>query len=107
MDTNNEVPRVKADDPLTNPLEGVVRWSPVKSLWLTSHMLVAVIGGLITLSPENVAVFLFCTAATLCLGHSLGMHRRLIHNSYEPRLSIRLFCAVLSVIQSRISNEYH
>ncbi len=98
MDTNNEVPRVKADDPLTNPLEGVVRWSPVKSLWLTSHMLVAVIGGLITLSPENVAVFLFCTAATLCLGHSLGMHRRLIHNSYECPRWLEYFFVHLGVI---------
>ena len=36
------------------------------------------------------AVLIFCslTAITLCTGHSVGMHRRLIHNSF--RCSARL-----------------
>jgi fatty-acid desaturase len=28
------------------------------------------------------ALFLFVAATTVCLGHSLGMHRRLVHRSY-------------------------
>jgi fatty-acid desaturase len=43
-------------------------------------------------------VFLFCTAATLCLGHSLGMHRRLIHNSYECPRWLEYFFVHLGVI---------
>lgn len=83
MDTNNETPRINACDGAVNPIEGVVSWSFAKSLWLTTHGLIAIIGGVLTLSVEAVLVFLITTAITLCLGHSLGMHRRLIHNSYE------------------------
>ncbi|MDQ8754710.1 acyl-CoA desaturase [Sphingosinicella sp. LHD-64] len=37
-------------------------------------------------TPGAVAVFLLACAVTLCAGHSVGMHRRLIHNSFEcPR----------------------
>ncbi len=98
MDTNNEVPRIKAVSALTNPNSGVVAWSPVKSLWLTGHALIAVIGGALTFSLENIAVFLTCTAATLSLGHSLGMHRRLIHNSYECPRWMEYFFVHLGVI---------
>jgi stearoyl-CoA desaturase (delta-9 desaturase) len=92
MDTNNEVPRIHAVCAHTNPDEGMVRWAPAKSLWFTSHAAIALIGGALTLSLEHIAVFLACTATTLCLGHSLGMHRRLIHNSYAcPRWLEYLF----------------
>ncbi len=83
MDTNNEVPRMLANSEQCNPIDGAVNWSPVKSIWLTSMYLVAIIGGYFTFNLENFSVFLVTTAVTLCLGHSLGMHRRFIHNSYE------------------------
>ena len=83
---------------LTNPDDGIVRWAPVKSLWLTSHALAAIIGGTLTFSLEHIAVFLTCTAFTLCLGHSLGMHRRLIHNSYECPRWLEYFFVHLGVI---------
>ena len=44
---------------------------------------IAIIGGALTFSMDALLVFLITSAVTLCLGHSLGMHRRLIHNSYE------------------------
>ncbi|MCX4029873.1 acyl-CoA desaturase [Endozoicomonas sp. SM1973] len=83
MDTNNETPRIKPSNELVNPVDGIVNWSFSKSVWLTAHGLIALIGGLFTLSLEAILVFFTTTAITLCLGHSLGMHRRLIHNSYE------------------------
>ncbi|MGB1310895.1 MAG: acyl-CoA desaturase [Leucothrix sp.] len=43
----------------------------------------AIVGGTLTFSWEALLVFLVTSAITLCLGHSLGMHRRLIHNSYS------------------------
>lgn len=86
MDDSTELSRIFLGTDSTSALHGQVRWAPAKSLWLTAHVAVAVIGGAFTLSWSAVAVFLLTTAATLCLGHSLGMHRRLIHNSYEcPR----------------------
>ena len=45
-----------------------------------------------TVSLENFLVFLATSAVTLCLGHSLGMHRRLIHQSYTcPKVIEYLF----------------
>ena len=45
--------------------------------------LFGIYGVLFLSSIENFLVFLISSAITLCLGHSLGMHRRLIHQSYE------------------------
>ncbi len=82
MNTNNEVPRIN-DKIGANPFDGDVKWSPIKSIWVISMYATAIIGGYLTFSISAFTVFIIFTATTLCLGHSLGMHRRLIHNSYE------------------------
>ncbi len=82
MDTHTGVPRIHATGQV-NPIQGTVKWAPVKSLWLSSMTLVALIAGPMTLAWDTAAVFIASCAITLCLGHSLGMHRRLIHNSYQ------------------------
>ena len=65
---------------------GRVRWAPMKSLWLLGMSA----GGLWALvghfSWGGLALCVGCPAVTLCLGHSLGMHRRFIHRSYEAPL---------------------
>ena len=82
--TNLGVHRILADD--ADPRVGSVQWSPVKSLWLGGMTAAAIVGGALTVSWDALALFLVTCAVTLCGGHSLGMHRRLIHNSYEcPR----------------------
>src|SRR4249920_325828 len=68
-----------ADD--TDAIEGVVRWQPVKSLWISAMTLTALVAGPITFTWSALALFLATTAVTVCLGHSLGMHRRLIHRA--------------------------
>lgn len=83
--------RVQASS-VTDLLEGSVRYSPVKSLWLTAHATGAAIGAWLYLDPVPVLVFLLCTGIVLLLGHSLGSHRKLIHDSYQcPRWLERLF----------------
>lgn len=67
----------------TNPRDGIVVWSPVKSLWFTSHALVALVGGYFTLRLDAAAFSCALTVLTLCLGHSIGLHRLLIHRSFE------------------------
>ena len=66
----------------TSATQGRIVWSPVKSLWLIAHS----IGGLAALiwvpGWDGLAVFLILAAATLCAGHSVGMHRLLIHRSF-------------------------
>ena len=76
----------------TSALEGSVRWKPVKSLWIGSMTLIALILGPIYFTWGALALFVATTATTVCLGHSLGMHRRLIHRSYDCPLWLeRLF----------------
>ncbi|HJR72914.1 MAG TPA: acyl-CoA desaturase [Luteimonas sp.] len=63
-------------------VEGDVAWEPVRSLWLGAMLASAGVGGALTFSWTAFAIFVFSTAAVLLLGHSLGMHRKLIHDSY-------------------------
>lgn len=67
----------------TNAFEGKVIWSPLKSIWVVVMYLFGIYGVLFLSSIGNFLVFLISSAITLCLGHSLGMHRRLIHQSYK------------------------
>ena len=69
--------------PGCNAYQGRVIWSMSKSLWVTSMTSIGVFGAMTTFSYINALVFVITTGVTLCLGHSLGMHRRFIHNSYD------------------------
>ncbi|MQA41099.1 acyl-CoA desaturase [Rugamonas aquatica] len=62
---------------------GEVRYAPLKSLWLLGMAAAALIGGYATFSLAGLALFLVSTAVVLLFGHSLGSHRKLIHNSYQ------------------------
>ena len=71
-----------------NAVDGRVVWAPKKSLWNTG-----IVVGAIALAPSHFSwsafvVFLVLSYVTLLLGHSLGMHRRLIHKTYEDRKSV-------------------
>jgi len=63
---------------LTNPIKGKPVWSPVKSLWFTTMALTALIGGWSTFAWDVAIVAWLLTIVTLCLGHSIGLHRLLI-----------------------------
>lgn len=65
---------------------GKVVWSPIRSLWTGSMAIAGIGGALATVSIGNFTVFLVSTAITIGLGHSIGMHRLLIHRSFQcPR----------------------
>jgi fatty-acid desaturase len=66
--------------------QGEVRWSPLKSLWSLSMALAALIGGVSTFNWSALTLFVCSTLFVLLFGHSLGSHRKLIHNSFQcPR----------------------
>jgi fatty-acid desaturase len=67
----------------TDAVAGTVAWQPRKSLWITAMTAAALVGGPLCFTWGAFALFLATTATTVCLGHSLGMHRRLIHRSYD------------------------
>ncbi|MDZ4311802.1 MAG: acyl-CoA desaturase [Cypionkella sp.] len=71
----------------TSALQGRVRCLPVKTLWLFGHGLAGITGVLLYPQLDALLVFLGLTAVTICAGHSVGMHRLLIHRSFEtPRV---------------------
>ena len=70
----------------SSPIEGTPIWSPVKSLWFSAMATIVLVGGWWTFAGDAAIVSCVLTIATLCLGHSIGFHRLLIHRSFEcPR----------------------
>ena len=91
FDSSLRSPRM-FEGPQTSADAGDVQWAPVKSIWITSMTAVALIGGPHFFTWGALALFVATTAITVCLGHSLGMHRRLIHRAYDCPLALeRLF----------------
>jgi stearoyl-CoA desaturase (delta-9 desaturase) len=74
--------RVQGTD-ATSVVAGTVRYSPVKSLWFTAMAGAAVVGGALTFSWAALLLFIISTGTVLLLGHSLGSHRKLIHDSFQ------------------------
>ena len=64
-------------------VEGEVVWDPPRSLWNAGMLLAATMLGPFMFSWSAFAVFLVTSAVTLCAGHSVGFHRRLIHRSFD------------------------
>ncbi|XLZ69688.1 acyl-CoA desaturase [Massilia sp. SR12] len=62
--------------------EGRVQYSPAKSLWYFTMLAGAMIGLLAYFSWPAVGLFALVTAMVLLFGHSLGSHRKLIHDSF-------------------------
>lgn len=62
---------------------GTVHPDLVKLTWVGSMLVLGTVGSLLTINTSAVVLFLTTTALTLCLGHSLGMHRLFIHRSYR------------------------
>jgi fatty-acid desaturase len=69
--------------PEADPTAGVLRWDPVRSCWNGGMSLSALVLGPLDVTWGALLVFLALAAATLCAGHSVGFHRRLIHRSFE------------------------
>ena len=74
--------RVSITD-LDSVCDGAVRFSLSKFLWLAGMAGAAIVGGIWSFSWSGLAVFFLATGAVLLLGHSLGSHRKLIHDSYQ------------------------
>ena len=89
--------RVTAE-PGVSATEGRVEWAPVKSIWTGGMTLAALALGPFYVTFGAVAVFLATSAVTLCLGHSIGLHRLLIHRSFETPLWLEHVLAWLGTL---------
>ena len=81
-----------------DPALGRVRWAPAKSLWIGSMSTAAIVLGPIYFTWGALALFVVTCGITLCAGHSVGMHRRLIHNSFACPLWLEYICVYLGVL---------
>ncbi len=97
LDTHSSVPRIRARHP-SQAVSGTIRWSPAKSLWWFAMVGIVLIFGWQTLSWASAGIFISTCAITLCLGHSLGMHRRFIHNSFQCPLWLEYFFVWLGTL---------
>ena len=79
-------------------VRGSVIWRPIKSAWLSAMTVIGLAGVPITFGIDEVFVFLILTSITLCAGHSVGMHRRLIHESFECPLWLEHVLVYLGVL---------
>ncbi len=92
MDSRNYYnPRIetrfgKVTTPQANAVDGIVRLDWAKLFWVGSMLVFGIIGSALTVTAGSIVLFTVFTATTLCFGHSVGMHRRFIHRSYQcPR----------------------
>ncbi len=69
-------------DPLADPMAGRVTWDRSRSLWNGGMLLAAVVLGPIYFSWTALAVYIVLLGLTMCFGHSIGIHRRLIHRTF-------------------------
>src|SRR5690242_10154761 len=67
----------------TDPLAGTVVWDPARSLWNGGMLLAGLILGPLFFTWGAFAVFVALLAVTMCTGHSVGFHRRLIHRTFQ------------------------
>lgn len=66
--------------------DGEVAFHPAKALWFLGMLAGTVVGALFYFNFPALLLFLVSTAIVLLLGHSLGSHRKLVHDSYQcPR----------------------
>jgi stearoyl-CoA desaturase (delta-9 desaturase) len=88
--------RVLASD-IASVCEGHVRYAPLRSLWLIGMLGGALIGGTMFFSWAGLAVFILATGSVLLFGHSLGSHRKLIHNSFDCPKWLEYFLVYMGV----------
>ena len=68
--------------PDTSATEGRIVVEPVRALWLAGHGLAGAAGVVFFPTWDAALVFVGLMAVTICAGHSVGMHRLLIHRSF-------------------------
>jgi len=84
--------------PNTDPVSGTVKWKTTKSLWIGVMTAAALVFGPLTFTWSALAVFVVLSAITLCAGHSVGMHRRMVHYAFECPLWVEYVLIELGVL---------
>lgn len=83
---------------LVPPGIGRIRFDAGKTLWLWGLLIPGAVVGIPSLTPATLAVALGLTFLTLCVGPSVGLHRGIIHRTYETSPLVRGVLAYLFVL---------
>ena len=97
MDWNQGSERIVGGE-TADAVTGTVHWKFTKSLWIGAMTVIAVGCGPWLITPGALLLFTSTIAVTLCAGHSVGMHRRLIHNSFECPRWLEYVCVYLGTL---------
>ena len=91
-------PVLRIDGTDADPCEGrpVIDWP--KAIWNGGLLVVAVIGGPLLFTWSAFALFLVMTYWTLLIGHSVGMHRMLIHRAFQCSKPLEQFLIYVGTI---------
>lgn len=84
--------------PRSSAVDGKVIWVPSKSIWTGLMTLAALVLGPLTFSWDAFALFVVTTAITICAGHSVGMHRLLIHRSFQTSRTVEYILVYLGTL---------
>ena len=66
-----------------DPMFGSVTWDPWRSLWNAGMLLAALVLAPLYFTWGALAVCVILLELTMCTGHSVGFHRRLIHRTFS------------------------
>jgi sn-1 stearoyl-lipid 9-desaturase len=70
-------------DESCNPVDGVIKWDATRSIFNAAIIVLAVVLAPLYFSWSALLAFFCLCFFTLCCGHSVGFHRRLIHRSFK------------------------
>lgn len=85
-------------EPETSNTQGRVVWAPGQSIWTLANGVMGTIGMVWFFTWGGVAVFVVLTGITVCAGHSVGMHRLLIHRSFKTNRGLEYLLVWLGVL---------
>src|SRR5688500_13470519 len=89
---------LREDRPLVEPSLGRVRFDVVKAAWLWGMLLPGAVVGIAVVTPGLAAASLLLAFLTLCVGHSVGLHRGVIHDTYRAHPLVRALLGELFVL---------
>lgn len=81
-----------------SPLTGKIVWDQWRSLWNSFIFLTAILIAPFYFTWSAFLVFLILSSLTLCTGHSVGFHRKLIHRSFKCPKKLEYFLIYMGTI---------
>lgn len=90
------VKRIKVDS--CYPLAGLIKYDFSKAIWNLGFITIACTFAPITFSLQAFLLFALLTYFSLLIGHSVGMHRMMIHRSFQSNLITRRVLIYIGVL---------